>query len=146
MGLRRYQKSLRPDHGGQRDGERAGSRRGRARSAGGRGAGNHVHRVAGAYAHDTQHVQNSRRAAAGRVPCGHTVAGRPRVVDIRRPPGRHGLPCHGIRLSGLVYRAGGPGPRYGGPPGRHKRLVAGVPYVRRMAHLKPDGHHTHHPI
>ena len=56
-------------------------------------ANHHLHRVAGPFIDDPQHVQDLRRTAALRVPrLERARTRRPRAFDIRRPSGRDGLP------------------------------------------------------
>ena len=53
-------------------------------------AGDDVHRVAGPAADDSEHVQDRRRADAGRVPRGGAHPGDACAVDFRRPQRRDG--------------------------------------------------------
>ena len=70
-----------------------------------------VHGLAGTAADDSEHVQDIRRAAAGRVPRFGPRTGRAVAVDFRRPSGRDGHPPDRFRRNaGDEQRTGSDGP------------------------------------
>ena len=85
-----------------RDGER-GRRGGRGtRRAADRIAGHDLHRLAGAAADDSEHVQDRRRIDACGVSRGGAVAGHACAVDLRRSQRRHGRTRNGLGDALLV--------------------------------------------
>ncbi len=135
MGRPGPQEHLRRDGKSGGDAVRSRCRRRRARFVAERRPDLDVYRVAGPAADDPQHVQNRRRAAAGRIPRFGPCAGRTVVVDLRRPPGRHGCPPDRFRHARHLVSAGSHG------LGRHRphRLAQGPravpPLLRRLPHL-----------
>ena len=94
-----------------------------------------VHGVAGAAAHDPQHVQDRRRADALRDARGRAHARDARAVDLRRPLRRDGLPPDGICAARFRLGPGGAGLR-GDRPCRDPLLPDPVPaFLRRVPHL-----------
>ena len=92
-GPRKGQKNIfGTDRQGLRDGVRGRRRRHRARLTGHRRSDHHLHCVPGPAAHDPQHVQDRRRAAAGRLPRERPHRRDPIAQHLRRPLRRHGLP------------------------------------------------------
>ena len=108
---------------GDRDAERGRRGRGAARGSPGRRAVHDVHGVARPPADDPQHVQDRRRAHAGRDPRRRADARDARAVDLRRPERRDGGPADRLGDAGVLGRAGGPGPGRDRPHG-HARDAA----------------------
>ncbi len=106
-----------------------------ARSLAGRGAGHHLHIVAGPVADDSQHVQDCRRTDAMR----HSRCGprprRPGALDLRRPPGCHVRPPHRIRPAVVQLGSGSHGPG-ADCPRRDAGVAHSVPaFLRRLPHV-----------
>ena len=120
---------------GDRDAERGRRGRGAARGSPGRRAVHDVHGVARPPADDPQHVQDRRRAHAGRDPRRRADARDARAVDLRRPERRDGGPADRLGDAGVFGRAGGPGPGRDRPHG-HAREPRAVPaLLRRLPDL-----------
>ena len=112
-----------------------GSGRRRPRRAAGRRALDDVHGVAGPAADDPQHVQDRGRADAVRDARGGAHARHARLVDLRRPLRRHGLPADRFRPALLEL---GPGSaRHGrrGPRGDARDATPVSPLLRRIPHV-----------
>lgn len=134
MERHRAQEHVRPDRapGGNAVGRRRGRHRPR-RARGGRPHHN-LHGQPGPAPDDTQHVQDSRRTAARRLPClgPHRVG--PRPFHLRRSLGRHGLPPDRLCPAGLGQSAGSDGYGRRGPPRRHPGQAALPAFLRRLPH------------
>ena len=125
---------------GDRDAERG--RRGgrRPRRPPGRGARDDVHVVAGPAPDAAEHVQDRRRADAGRDPRRRARDRHPRALDLRRPLRRDGRPVDGLRAALLVVGAGGAGPRPRRARGDPRGARAVPPLLRRLPHLARAQH------
>ena len=120
---------------GDRDAERGRRGRGAARGSSGRGAVHDVHGVARPPADDPQHVQDRRRAHAGRDPRRGADTRDARAVDLRGPERRDGGATDRLGDAGIVGRAGGSGPGRGRPH-RDARVPRAVPaLLRRLPDL-----------
>ena len=99
----------------RRDAERRRRRRRRPRRAPDRRPDDDLHRVAGPAADDPQHVQDRRRADAGRLPRRGARDRDPGALDLRRPLRRHGRADD--RLGDALLELGAGSAR----PGAHRR-------------------------
>ena len=87
-----------------------------------------------------EHVQDRRRADAGRHPRRGARDRDPRALDLRRPLRRDGGPVDGLRPALLVVGAGGAGPRPRRARGDARGPGPVPPLLRRLPHLARAQH------
>ena len=104
-----------------------------------RRARHHVHRVAGAPADASEHVQDRGRADAVRDARRRAHHRDARAVDLRRPLRRDGGAHDRVRDALLLERAGGAGPRAGRARGDASRAGAVPALLRRVPHVARGG-------
>ena len=134
LGRQRDEKHLRPERAPHGDAERGRGLRGHARLAGGGGPHHQLHRQPGPDADGAAAVPDFRPAPPRRHSCGRPDRGHQRLLHLRGPLRRDGLPPDGLCPAGQLLRAGVHGFSRRGPPFRHQKPGALYALLRRLPH------------